>query len=57
MTAFLLSAECLVRSIAAGYFLMMPSDLRRSFGGTSIVLANSIVYVARPWLIERTVVA
>ena len=36
------------------YLLMIPSAI---FGGTSMYLANSIVKVARPWLIERTLVA
>src|SRR4029077_1406362 len=34
--------------------LMMPSAM---FGGTSTYLENSMVKVARPWLMERTVVA
>src|SRR5262245_3342298 len=36
------------------YLLMMPSAI---FGGTSWYFANSIVNVARPWLIDRTRVA
>src|SRR5438309_642371 len=38
----------------AGHFLMIPSAM---FGGTSTYFANSMVKVARPWLMERTVVA
>src|SRR5580692_442162 len=41
-------------TLLTSYFLMMPSAI---FGGTSIYFANSIVNVARPWLMERTVVA
>src|SRR6185312_13612238 len=49
---FLFGHDCLLPY--ESQCLMMPSAI---FGGTSVYLANSMVKVARPWLMERTVVA
>src|SRR6185312_16318765 len=53
---FLFGHDCLLpyEFSYESHFLMMPSAM---FGGTSVYLANSMVKVARPWLMERTVVA
>ena len=52
-TAFEFVAQPLTM-LSIYYRLIMPSAI---FGGTSMYLENSIVKVARPWLIERTLVA
>src|SRR6185312_1663768 len=53
---FLFGHDCLLpyESFTKSQCLMMPSAM---LGGTSVYLPNSIVKVARPWLMERTVVA